>query len=78
MSIVEGTWVPTTPDPDGIQFADLNRHAMRILLASIVEPQYDLIENCTLASEIWSILEVNYKDVSLERISNEKHIDYSQ
>jgi hypothetical protein len=72
LPIVEGTWkaAPDNPDTDGTQFADLNRHAMRILLASIVEPQYDLIENCTLASEIWRTLEINYKDTSLERISN--------
>jgi hypothetical protein len=69
LPVVEGTWKPTTPDPDGVQFAKLNRQAMRILLASIVKPQYDLIENCTLASEIWKILGINYKDVSLDHIS---------
>jgi hypothetical protein len=69
LPVVEGTWKPTTPIPDGGQFAKLNRQAMRILLALIVEPQYDLIENCTLASEIWKVLGINYKDVPLEHIS---------
>src|SRR5436305_10013686 len=47
-----------------------NREAMRILIPSIVEPEFQLIRNCETANEIWSILEANFKDTSMLRQCN--------
>src|SRR5436305_2959187 len=47
-----------------------NREAMRILIPSIVEPEFQLIRNCETANEIWTILEANFKDTSMLRQCN--------
>lgn len=47
-----------------------NRDAMRIIIPSIVEPEFQLIRNCTTAREIWKILESNFRDVSMLRQCN--------
>jgi len=48
----------------------LNRSAMRILIPSIVEPEFQLIRNCDSARDIWSTLESNFRDVSMLRQCN--------
>ena len=37
-----------------------NRNAMRILIPSIIEPEFQLIRNCETARDIWTILESNF------------------
>jgi hypothetical protein len=49
---------------------DVNRSAMRILVTSIVEPEFQLIRNCNSAREIWETLESNFRDVSMLRQCN--------
>ena len=48
-------------------FEVANRNAMRILIPSIVEPEFQLIRNCNTAREIWEVLEANFKDISMLR-----------
>ena len=38
---------------------------MRILIPSIVEPEFKLIRNCETAAEMWSVLKSNFEDVSM-------------
>ena len=47
------------------QWEGVNRSAMRILIPSIVEPEFQLIRNCNSAREIWETLESNFRDVSM-------------
>src|SRR5271154_2031525 len=47
-----------------------NRNAMRILIPSIIEPEFQLIRNCETARDIWSTLESNFRDVSMLRQCN--------
>jgi len=42
-----------------------NREVMRILISSIVEPEFQLIQNCETVAKMWSILKSNFKDVSM-------------
>ena len=51
-------------------FEEANRNAMRILIPSIVEPEFQLVRNCDTAREIWQVLEANFKDVSMLRQCN--------
>src|SRR6516165_4548700 len=44
-----------------------NRDAMRIIIPSIVEPEFQLIRNCLTARDIWEVLESNFRDVSMLR-----------
>lgn len=48
----------------------VNREAMRILIPSIVEPEFQLIRNCDSAAEIWTVLKANFEDVSMLRQCN--------
>src|SRR5271167_1841334 len=47
-----------------------NRNAMRILIPSIIEPEFQLIRNCDTAYDIWRTLESNFRDVSMLRQCN--------
>ena len=47
-----------------------NREAMRILIPSIVEPEFQLIRNCDSAVEIWTVLKANFEDTSMLRQCN--------
>ena len=47
-----------------------NRNAMRILIPSIVEPEFQLIRNCETARDIWSTLQSNFQDISMLRQCN--------
>ena len=47
-----------------------NRDAMRILIPSIIEPEFQLIRNCDTAYDIWRTLESNFRDVSMLRQCN--------
>ena len=48
----------------------VNREAMRILIPSIVEPEFQLIRNCDSAAEIWTVLKANFEDTSMLRQCN--------
>jgi hypothetical protein len=43
---------------------------MRILIPSIIEPEFQLIRNCETACDIWSTLESNFRDVFMLRQCN--------
>ena len=43
---------------------------MRILIPSIVEPEFQLIRNCDMARDIWMTLESNFRDISMLRQCN--------
>jgi len=43
---------------------------MRILIPSIIEPEFQLIRNCETARDIWVTLESNFRDVSMLRQCN--------
>ena len=43
---------------------------MRILIPSIIEPEFQLIQNCETIRDIWMILESNFRDVSILRQCN--------
>jgi hypothetical protein len=47
-----------------------NRSAMRILIPSIIEPEFQLIRNCETARDIWTTLESNFRDISMLRQCN--------
>jgi hypothetical protein len=47
-----------------------SRNVMRILIPSIVEPEFQLIRNCNTARDIWLTLESNFRDVSMLRQRN--------
>jgi hypothetical protein len=49
-----------------------NRQAMRMLIPSIVEPEFQLIRNCECetARDIWLVLEANFRDISMLRQCN--------
>jgi Reverse transcriptase (RNA-dependent DNA polymerase)/gag-polypeptide of LTR copia-type/Integrase core domain/GAG-pre-integrase domain len=47
-----------------------NRNAMRILIPSIIEPEFQLIRNCETARDIWTTLESNFRDISMLRQCN--------
>ena len=52
------------------QWEIANRNAMRILIPSIIEPEFQLIRNCDTARDIWATLESNFRDVSMLRQCN--------
>ena len=52
------------------KWEEANRNAMRILIPSIVDPEFQLVRNCETAREIWMVLEVNFRDVSMLRQCN--------
>src|SRR5271169_1551027 len=52
------------------QWEEINRSAMRILIPSIVEPEFQLIRNCNTARDIWTTLESNFRDVLMLRQCN--------
>src|SRR5947207_10717770 len=43
---------------------------MRILIPSIIEPEFQLIRNCETARDIWTTLESNFRDISMLRQCN--------
>ena len=43
---------------------------MRILIPSIIEPEFQLIRNCDTTRDIWTTLESNFRDVSMLRQCN--------
>ena len=43
---------------------------MRLLIPSIIEPEFQLIGNCETARDIWVTLESNFRDVSMLRQCN--------
>ena len=69
------TGVIDPPDDDDTpetlaQWEIANRNAMRILIPSIIEPEFQLIRNCETARDIWATLESNFRDVSMLRQCN--------
>ena len=71
--IVTGQTDPPDDDDDAATHAQweiANREAMRILIPSIVEPEFQLIRNCETAAEMWSVLKSNFEDVSMLRQCN--------
>ena len=42
-----------------------NRDAMRIILPTIVEPEFSMIRGCQSAQAVWDTLASNYRDTSL-------------
>ena len=69
-SVVTDTWVPDKPDLDGKVYDELDRQAMRILVASITQPELGLIQNCSEARQVWKVLEKNFRDRSMLRKCN--------
>src|SRR5436190_10497989 len=43
---------------------------MRILIPSIIEPEFQLVRNCETARDIWTTLESNFRDISMLRQCN--------
>src|SRR5579859_6935756 len=71
--IVTGEIDPPDDDdePDTLAAWEVaNRNAMRILIPSIIEPEFQLIRNCETARDIWVTLESNFRDVSMLRQCN--------
>ena len=71
--IVTGVTKPPTEEDTARNLAQYelkNRQAMRILIPSIIEPEFQLIRNCETAREIWEVLESNFRDVSMLRQCN--------
>ena len=71
--IVAGEIDPPDDDDDADTLAAweiANRNAMRILIPSIIEPEFQLIRNCETTRDIWTTLESNFRDVSMLRQCN--------
>lgn len=68
--VVTGVLPPPSEDANETAISTYetkNRQAMRILIPSIVEPEYQLIGNCETARDIWLVLEANFRDISMLR-----------